>query len=244
MRWRSVLRRVGWVLIGAALLIFAFLGYQLFVTDLLNGRVQASAQEDLDDALAERRQELPDPTVVTLPPDDPGDEQPTPTTTPRVDFIAEEPGEEGTTLGRMVIPRIEVDAVMFNGVSRETLKMGPGHLPHTSIPGQPGNAVISGHRTTYGRPFYDLDLLEQGDQIEVETATGLHVFEVRRILVVEPDDVWVADPIPGAWLTLTTCHPHFSAAERLIIQAELVQGPNLEYANLLADRLDLPEEPT
>lgn len=240
---RKILRRVGWALIWSALLIFAFLGYQLFITDLLNGRVQASAQAELVTDLAERRQELPEPTTVTVPEEDPPGDAPV-VAAPRVDFVPEEIGEEGETLGRIVIPEIEVDAVVFNGVSRETLKMGPGHLPHTPVPGQPGNAVVSGHRTTYGRPFYDLDLLEVGDLIEVETATGLHVFEVRRSFIVAPDDVYVAESIPGAWLTLTTCHPHFSAAERLIIQAELIEGPNLDYANLLARRYVEPEEPS
>ena len=99
-------------------------------------------------------------------------------------------------------------------------------MPQTPLPGQPGNAVISGHRTTYGAPFHNLDVLEPGDRIEVETALGLHVYEVRESFVVRPTDIWVTDPKPGAWLTLTTCHPKFSARERLIISAELVEGPN------------------
>jgi len=102
-------------------------------------------------------------------------------------------------------------------------------MPDTPLPGQPGNAVISGHRTTYGRPFLDLDQLVDGDEIEVETALGISTYAVRDILIVQPTDVWVTDHIDGAWLTLTTCNPRFSAAERLVIQAELVDGPNLEF---------------
>lgn len=238
---------MGWVLIWAALLVFAFLGYQLFVTDLLNDRVQAEAKEDLAEDLEQRRQTLPEPEVVTV--ELPTVEEPaaTSTTTPprrRADYLREEAGEEGSTLGRLAIPAIGLDEVMFEGVGRETLKMGPGHMPWTPVPGQPGNAVVSGHRTTYGRPFYDLDQLEEGDRIEVETAVGKHVFEVRRILVVEPTDVWVTEHMAGAWLTLTTCHPHFSAAERLIIQAELVEGPNQDYASLLTQRDEGSEEPS
>lgn len=255
---RSILRRVGWTLIGGGLLILAFLGYQLFVTDLLNSRVQAEARSELDQELADRRVSLPEPETVTveaLPePETDGATDETPDTTvgptettepeedePRVTHVPEEAGEEGSTLGRLVIPEIDVDEVMFEGVSGETLEMGPGHMPGTPVPGQPGNAVVSGHRTTYGRPFYELDLLEAGDTIELETAVGTHVFEVRRAFVVEPTDVWVTEPIPGAWLTLTTCHPRFSAAERLIIQAELVDGPNLEYAQALEDRANAQE---
>ena len=123
---------------------------------------------------------------------------------------------------------------MFEGVDRETLTQGPGHMPGTPLPGQPGNAVISGHRTTYGRPFFDFDLLEPGDLIEVETAIGLHTYVVRSSIIVEPTDVWVTDDKEGAWLTLTTCNPKFSARQRLIINAELVSGPNLRYVNFLS----------
>lgn len=229
---------MGWGLVSASLLVLAFLGYQLFITDLLNDRVQAEARAELDAELAERREALPEAEVVTveLPEPEPEPAKPIPTTTtvPRADFQPESAGEEGSTLGRLTIPAIEVDEVMFAGVSTETLKMGPGHMPWTPVPGQPGNAVVSGHRTTYGRPFYDLDQLEPGDSIEVETAIGEHVFEIREIFVVKPTDVWVTEEKAGAWLTLTSCHPHFSAAERLIVQAELVRGPNFAYAQLLA----------
>ncbi len=102
----------------------------------------------------------------------------------------------------------------------------------TPLPGQPGNAVLSGHRTTHGRPFFDFDLLEVGDRIEVETAIGVHAYEIREILVVQPTDVWVTDDRPGSWLTLTTCEPKFSARQRLIVFAEMVSGPNLEFAKL------------
>lgn len=247
---RPIIRRLGWALISGALLVFAFLGYQLFVTDLLNDRAQAEAKEELAANLADRRADLPAPEVVTVELPEPGEGGPPTTTTTsttapaQVDYQKEEAGEEGSTLGRIAIPAIDIDEVMFEGVGGETLKSGPGHMPWTPVPGQPGNAVISGHRTTYGRPFYDLDLLEVGDRIEVETAVGLHVFEVRESLVVEPTDVWVTEHKQGAWLTLTTCHPHFSAAERLIIQAEMVEGPNFDYAAMLARAAEGGEEPT
>ena len=106
------------------------------------------------------------------------------------------------------------------------------------LPGQPGNAVISGHRTTYGAPFGDLGDLTAGDRIEVETALGIHTYQVREapercrtdngLCVVKPTDLWVTEPREGAWLTLTTCHPRFSARRRLIVFAELVAGPNAE----------------
>jgi sortase A len=102
-------------------------------------------------------------------------------------------------------------------------------MPWTPLPGQPGNAVVSGHRTTYGAPFNRVDELDVGDKIVVISAVGRHEYKVRETLVVEPTDIWVTDPRSGGWLTLTTCHPEFSAQERYIVHAEMVKGPNLRY---------------
>ena len=93
--------------------------------------------------------------------------------------------------------------------------------------------MISGHRTAYGRPFFDFDLLKFGDRIEIETAIGIHIYEVRDSFIVKPTDVWVTDDREGGWLTLTTCNPKFSARERFIITAELISGPNAAYISFL-----------
>lgn len=224
---KKVLRLSGWTLIGAAGLVLLFLVYQLLVTDLINARSQAVAAVELTDLLSERRANLPTSTTTTS-------TSAATVTVPEPTLIEEPVVPVGEPLARMVIPKIGLDEVVFEGTGRDTLKLGPGHMPDTPLPGQPGNAVISGHRTTYGRPFYDLDLLAIGDEIQVETAIGMNTYEVRDVLIVAPTDVWVTDAIPGAWLTLTTCNPRFSAAQRLIIQAELVAGPNHEYVQTLA----------
>jgi sortase A len=222
------MRVLGRTLVWSGLLVLAFLVYQLYVTDLVAESSQEEAKVELVTQLDDRRQDLPAPEVVQQ-------ESPQPTSDP-IQFYVEPLPEEGTPFAEITIPKIELDAVVFSGVDRQTLKEGPGHMPWTPLPGQPGNAVISGHRTTYGRPFYRLDELVVGDRVEVETAIGLHVYEVRQIEVVKPTDVWVTDPRPGAWLTLTTCNPRFSARQRLVIFSELVEGPNLRYADLLLQR--------
>ena len=219
-------------MVWTGVLTLGIVAYQLVVTDLLNDRVQAEAREVLVENLQERRTGLETPVTVTVP-----DSGSTGTTqaavAETVDFHPEEAVGEGEPLGTIRIPSVDLDWVLFGGVLPPTLNQGPGHMPWTPLPGQPGNAVISGHRTTYGAPFFDLDLLEPGDIIEVETAIGVHEYTVRETIIVSPTDVWVTDPKPGAWLTLTTCNPKFSAAERLIVQAELTSGPNLEYARFL-----------
>jgi len=143
------------------------------------------------------------------------------------EIIVEQAPSEGQAVGRIVIPAAAVDDIMVEGVERDVLKKGPGHMTWTPLPGQPGNSVISGHRTTYGAPFFYLDQVKVGDDIHVDTSIGRHTYRVREILVVEPTDVWLTEPRDGAWLTLTTCTPRYSAAQRLVIVSELVAGPNL-----------------
>ncbi len=220
---------VGWTLIWSGLFVFGYLGWQLYGTDVINARVQAAAETELEQILQETRTELPE--VEEIVPES------TPDSTdqgPAVEYHPEAIPADSSEFAFLTVPKVGLESVMFEGVDRETLTQGPGHMPGTPLPGQPGNAVISGHRTTYGRPFFDFDLLEPGDLIEVETAIGLHTYVVRSSIVVEPTDVWVTDDKEGAWLTLTTCNPKFSARQRLIINAELVSGPNLGYVNFLS----------
>jgi sortase A len=129
------------------------------------------------------------------------------------------------------IDRLREGWAVVEGVTRSDLKNGAGHMSSTPIPGQPGNSVISGHRTTYGAPFHELDQLVPGDSIEVETGLGVHTYEVRETIIVRPTEIWVTEQREGAWLTLTTCHPRFSARQRLVVFAELVAGPNAKVIN-------------
>lgn len=231
---RRAVRATGFALVWVGLFLFGFVGYQLWVTDLLNDRVQDEARETLVSQLDERRDQLAAPVVLADPPTT-GPAPTNPVSEP-VTLQPEAPLAEGTPLGTIRIPAIGLDDVLFSGVGPDTLTLGPGHMPWTPVPGQPGNAVVSGHRTTHGRPFFDLDLVEPGDVIEVETAVGMHEFTVRETLIVSPTDVWVTDERRGAWLTLTTCNPKFSAKERLVVVAEMTGGPNLDYVRELTDR--------
>jgi sortase A len=90
------------------------------------------------------------------------------------------------------------------------------------MPGQPGNAAIAGHRTTYGAPFFNLNELASGDHIFVTTAQGPFEYRVRETKVVHPSEVSVLDPTKDNRLTLTTCNPRFSASERLVVVADLL----------------------
>lgn len=131
----------------------------------------------------------------------------------------------GEGMALIKIPKIGVDAVVVEGVEVEDLKKGPGHYPDTALPGQLGNMVVSGHRTTYGAPFYRLDELQPGDDIIVYDAKGPYTYKVTESKVVLPTEIGVIAPSSDARLTLTTCHPRFSAAKRLIIVAQLQGTP-------------------
>ncbi len=143
-------------------------------------------------------------------------------------LIAEEAPQPGDALGRIVIPKADVDWIAVEGITPEDLRSGPGHVRGSAMPGQVGNTVISGHRTTNGAPFYHLDRLERGDTITIETLIGVHTYAVVDTRVVEPSDTWVATQWEGSWLTLATCTPRFSSSNRLIVFAQLIDGPNAE----------------
>lgn len=226
MRYR--VQVIGWMLIWCGVLVFGYLGWQLYVTDWINGRGQTEAASSLETELAGST-----PVTESIDAEDYLGTAPPPPLPDRVVFVPEEPVGRGESFGFMTIPELGIeDLVIYEGVDTETLTKGPGHMIDTPLPGQAGNAVVSGHRTTHGRPFHDFDILGVGDRIQVTTAAGTHVYEVRETAIVEPTDVWVIDPRPGGWLTLTTCHPKFSARQRLIVWAQMVEGPNLDYVRL------------
>lgn len=224
---RQIVRAAGWTFIWLGALTLGFVAHQLWVTSYFASQAQAGLEAErlayYDDVEIEEAEYVPlvddgSGNLVS----GAGGERPT--------ILVEGRPEEGEAFAEIRIPKLEelVDGwTIVEGVTIPLLRNGAGHMPSTPLPGQPGNSVISGHRTTYGAPFHNLDLLVPGDIIEVETALGVHVYEVRELpFEVRPTELWVTEPLPGAWLTLTTCHPKFSAAKRLIVQAELIAGPN------------------
>jgi sortase A len=241
-----VIRRTGWTFIWLGVYLLGFVAYQLWFTNLLAARDQSALAAGLDDHFAAVEVREVEYVPPPAPPPDPGvtppttlPEDPEPEPEPEPKLLLQEAGSElGEAFAQIRIASIDLDVTVVEGVRRRDLKKGPGHLTGTPLPGQPGNAVVSGHRTTYGAPFGDVGDLAPGDLIEVETAIGVHVYEVRGApercrnedghCVVAPTDLWVVEPRDGAWLTLTTCHPRFSSRQRLIVFAELVAGPNAE----------------
>jgi sortase A len=132
----------------------------------------------------------------------------------------------GDSLTRIQIPKIDVDVVVVEGTTASALRAGAGHYPDTPLPCEAGNVAIAGHRTTYGRPFHNVDLLEPGDEIILQTPIGECTYEVAKApFPVAPSDYHVVANTPDAAnLTLTTCHPKGSARQRLVVQARMVSS--------------------
>lgn len=148
------------------------------------------------------------------------------------------PSEQGNVavgdgIARIIAPSIGLDAIVVElwGLDdAANLKRGPGHIPETAYPGQPGNCVISGHRTTYGAPFRHIEQLANGDEIILVTAENEYTYEVYDQRIVLPTDLTVLEQSGEPKLTLTACHPWYSAAERIVVIARLVESEEISYA--------------
>ncbi len=210
------IRGMGWTLISIGVLILLYLAYLMFFTNLTT----QAAQDDL----LEQWQLDYGPLEEALPGEEPdaGAEAPA------------EPVDAGDAYAALWFVRpstgervVHADPLfVVEGVSLDVLRRGPGHYPDTAAPGEVGNFAVSGHRTTYGAPFYNLDEIEPGDEVHVVDRAGVEwVYVVREQRVVAPTELWVVgrDPLGrgNPTLTLTTCHPRFSAAQRLVVFAEL-----------------------
>lgn len=132
----------------------------------------------------------------------------------------------GAAIGRIVIPAIGLDMVVVQGTNAGALAKGPGHYPTTPMPCTEGDVAIAGHRTTFLHPFYDLNLLAPGDVVELSTRTLSCTYTVSAPpFAVPPTDTAVVADTPGNFtLTLTTCNPRGSSAQRLIVKAAVVPG--------------------
>lgn len=252
--WRWWVGGLGRVLIAVGLLMFGFVAYQLWGTGIETARAQNALENEFEDLLAGTPPTTAAPTA-SAPTTEPDDSVPETTeagaSIPDASVPDAQPDTaatlppvvEGDPIARIELPRIGVDKIVVAGVSKEDLKKGPGHYPETPMPGQLGNAAIAGHRTTFGQPFFDIDKMQNGDEIVVTTLAGRFVYRVTGQQIVSPTDyqvVTTTDPTT-ATLTLTSCHPKYTARERIVITAELdpeastgvVTDPTINYGRPL-----------
>ncbi len=129
----------------------------------------------------------------------------------------------GDAFGRIVIDRLGLDVIVMKGVRPVDLRRGPGWIDWSDLPGPTGTCGISGHRTTYGAPFGRIGELAPGDTIDLFSPYRRYRYEVTRTLIVRPEQVEVVAPTEAPTLTLTACHPPYSARFRIVVQADLVE---------------------
>jgi sortase A len=220
---------VGKVLIGAGIVLLLFVAYLVWGTALQQSHTQNVLRTTLEHkAQSTRVRDAFAPTAT---------QDKLPTGPPRVAPTTAEP-PEGSPMGEIRIPAIGIDQVIVSGTAAADLRQGPGHYTNTPLPGQAGNAGVAGHRTTYGHPFYNLNVLKVGDPVVLTTVQGVFVYDTTGSHVVSPSDGAILQNQSGAWVTLTTCNPRFSASTRLVVTAELV------HSELFADTPVTPTKPT
>lgn len=230
---RFGLRGLGQLLITAGVIVLLFVVYEVYVTNFFAHREQHEVQTALrtewqHDVTAHRR----DPLLAL-----PG------STGPRL--------PDGTGIAFLYIPRLGSDYswAIVQGISNSDLEKGPGHYPWTQLPGQVGNFAVAGHRVGKGEPFLNLDHLQPGDPVIVQTQSRWFVYTVlgspddieqaaagspyqlpgREI--VDPGDGVVVDPVPNdptgrprfRLMTMTTCNPKFTAENRMVVFARLTR---------------------
>lgn len=207
----KLLRGAGEVLITVGAVALLFLVYQLWWTSVLADR-QAARNAD---------------TIV----------QDWQSATPTDEVPAEDlqPPPEGTGFALLTVPRLGANMdqkPVLQGVSLDVLAQGMGHYPDSAMPGQEGNFAVAGHRITYGEPLRNVDTLQVGDNVYVETRDFWYTYRLAKSEIVLPDATWTIAPEPfgsetdlgNSLITLTTCEPLYGNSHRWIWWGELVES--------------------
>ena len=192
----KVVQVVGRVLVAFASVVILFFVFELYLTPLAESRAQAALLADFKAQIITTT--LDRPSVAPAP---------------------------GSAVAVLTIKKLGVTQVVVEGTNASALKSGPGHLEGTPLPGEFGNSVIAGRRTTYGAPFARLDALRKGDAVQVVTGQGVFTYTVKTVSRVAPGQ---NDPIlatADSRLTLMTSDPPFFASGRLVVQADLKGRP-------------------
>lgn len=220
---RGAVRGLGELFITAGLVLLLFVAWQLWWTDVVANREQAAITDRLTEEWGGGDREV----GAVVPDAAPVDFGPPPE-------LAQ--AAAGEAFGILRIPSFGPqwqERPIVQGTDLDLLEDGVGHYDGTEIPGASampggvGNFAVAGHRVTYGRPFFQIAELVPGDPIVVETQDSWYVYRMRSSTIVTPDRVDVVAPVPEQpdavpterLLTMTACHPKYSARERYVVYA-------------------------
>jgi sortase A len=141
---------------------------------------------------------------------------------------------EGDAIGRIRIPRLDVNMIVVNGTKTNTLKKGPARHRRTFLPGEGKLVYIAGHRTTYSAPFSDIDDLRTGDRVRLELPYAAFEYRIRGHRIVQAHEISVLRSRRREEVALQACWPRFFASHRYIAYARPVRviprsGPPYAY---------------
>jgi len=221
----TVVGVLGELFITAGVFVLLFLGWQVWLNDIIVGAEQSSAANELSESWDTGTD---DATAAPSPDASPDAAAPEVLPDPNDPLVAAKPAD-AASFANIIIPRLGADYIrpIAEGTGGNVInnpKTGVGHYKESQMPGEVGNFAVAAHRTTYGAPFHDIDRLVVGDSIIVETQDGWYKYIYRGTQYVRPTGVDVIEPVPtfpgvaatDRVITMTSCHPKFSAAERII----------------------------
>ena len=131
----------------------------------------------------------------------------------------------GSAVALLSIPRLDLSLLVVEGASEKELKLGPGHVPGTAMPGAGGNFAVAAHRDTFFRP---LRWIRRNDAIVVQVRDRDYHYRVASTEIVQPRDTQVLQPSGHETLTLITCYPFGfigAAPQRFVVQADCLDCP-------------------
>lgn len=232
----TVVGVLGELLVTGGIVILLFLGWQLWFNNVVSTNEQASVAETLSEEWATS---APTNSASPTEPRDPG-----------VPAVTASP-EMNTAFANLIVPRLGADfkRPIAEGVGTAVLnstRLGMGHYTGTQLPGELGNFALASHRSAYGGAFHNIHQLVVGDSIWVETADGWYKYIYRSSEYVRSSGVEVILPVPQSpgeaptesIITLTTCNPFYSSAERIIAYGVFdswyprADGPPAEIATI------------
>lgn len=207
---RGAVHGLGELFITLGVLLLLFVAWQLWWTDIAAGQTQRALTHTLEREWGQPQAPHPSGKVSSV-------------------DLKEIPMGDAFALIR--IPRFGHDYVrpILQGVDLDILDEGVGHYPDSAKPGEVGNFAVAGHRVTYAKPFNQIAELKNGDAVVVETRDTWYVYRVQSHVIVTPDRVDVVAPVPEhpgqkpteRMMTMTACHPKFSARERYVVFSKL-----------------------
>ena len=139
---------------------------------------------------------------------------------------------KGDRYGRITIAGTTVDAPVYYGDTNSILNRGVGTYVDSSgagIPGESKTILMAGHNNTF---FNDLQLVEVGDVVTIETHYGTYTYTVERCEVRDYQDTTTYDfTRTDENLILYTCYPFDALGftpNRYFVYASYTSGPELD----------------